>query len=226
MPIQPDLESVSAATFAAVYVSGLLTSLTPCVYPLIPIVVGYLGGREGGKADRFAASVSYVLGLSLVYSALGMGAALTGSLFGFLAANTWVRLAFGVLMLGMGGAMMEWYYIPAPNLPGLAPEALKKSPFIGPFVMGMTSGMVASPCTAPVLGSLLLYVAAGKSAAAGALLMFTFSLGLGTMLLALGFFAGAMLPRSGPWMVKVKTGLALLIIAAGIYFIYTAGTLA
>lgn len=223
---QLNLDSVSVATFAVVYASGVLTSLTPCVYPILPIVVGYLGSREGGARSRLAASLSYVLGLSLVYTVLGLAAALSGTLFGSVASNSWVYLAFGVLMLFLGGSMMDWYYIPMPNLPGLASDSVKKSPFLGPFIMGLTSGMVASPCTAPVLGTLLFYVASKKAVLTGGLLMFTFSLGLSTTLLAIGFFAGALLPKSGAWMVKVKKGLALLIIAAAIYFIYTAGTLA
>ncbi len=223
---QIDLETVSFMTFLAVFVSGLLTSLTPCVYPLLPIVVGYLGSREGTAGSRFAASLSYILGMALVYSALGMAAALTGSLFGSLTTNTYVYLAFGVLLLFLGGSMMDWYYIPMPHLPGLAPESLKKSPFIGPFVMGLTSGMVASPCTAPVLGTLLVYVAAKKAVVTGTLLLFTFSMGLSSMLLIIGFFAGSLMPKSGAWMVKVKKALAFLILGAGIYFIYAAGKLA
>ncbi|OGR62219.1 MAG: hypothetical protein A2X30_10410 [Elusimicrobia bacterium GWB2_63_16] len=203
-----------------------MTSLTPCVYPILPIVVGYLGSREGGARSRFLASLSYILGMALVYSALGMAAALTGSLFGELTTNNWVNLAFGALLLYLGGSMMEWYYIPMPNLPGLASESVKKSPVIGPFVMGVTSGMVASPCTAPVMASLLVYVAAKKAVVTGGLLLFTFSMGLSTTLLVIGFFAGSLMPRSGAWMVAVKKALAFLIIGAGIYFVYTAGTLA
>lgn len=224
--MQVDLESISLMTFAAVYVSGLLTSLTPCVYPILPIVVGYLGSREGGAASRLTASLAYILGMALVYSGLGMAAALTGSLFGSLTTNTWVYLAFGVLLLYLGGSMMEWYYIPMPKLPGHASESVKSSPFLGPFVLGLTSGMVASPCTAPVLASLLIYVAAKKAVFTGTLLLFTFSMGLSTTLLLIGFFAGSLMPRSGAWMVKVKKGLAFLIIGAGIYFVYAAGTLA
>jgi thiol:disulfide interchange protein DsbD len=221
-----NFETVSFGTFAAVYASGLLTSLTPCVYPLLPIVIGYLGSKEGGLRSRLAASLSYIVGLSLVYTALGMAAALTGSLFGAVASNTWVYLAFGVLLLFLGGNMMEWYYIPLPNLAGLAPESVKRSPWLGPFVMGLTSGMVASPCTAPVLASLLVFVASKKAVVTGGLLMFSFSMGLSSMLLVIGFFAGSLMPKSGAWMVKVKTALALLIMGAGVYFIYTAGKLA
>jgi thiol:disulfide interchange protein DsbD len=224
--MQVNLESVSFATFLAVYVSGLLTSLTPCVYPILPIVIGYLGSREGGVRGRLLAGLSYVLGMALVYSALGLGAALTGSLFGSLTTNTWVYLAFGVLLLYLGGSMMDWYYVPMPNLPGLASESVKKSPFLGPFVMGLTSGMVASPCTAPVLGTLLVYVAVKKALVTGGLLLFTFSMGLSTMLLAIGFFAGSLMPKSGVWMVKVKKALAFLVLGAGVYFVYAAGKLA
>jgi len=224
--MQVNLESVSLLTFFAVYVSGLVTSLTPCVYPILPIVIGFLGSREGGPGARLLAGASYIFGLSLVYTALGLAAALTGSLFGEVAASNWVHLSFGLLLLFLGGSMMDWYYIPMPNLPGLASQSVKKSPYLGPFVMGLTSGTVASPCTAPVLGTLLAYVAAKKAVVAGGLLMFTFSLGLSTTLLAIGFFAGTLMPKSGVWMEKVKRGLALLIIGAGVYFIYNAGTLA
>lgn len=223
---QLNLDTISIGTFLAVYVSGLLTSLTPCVYPILPIVIGYLGSREGGAAKRLTASLAYILGMALVYSALGLGAALTGSLFGSLTTNTYVYLAFGVLLLYLGGSMMEWYYIPMPRLPGVASASIKKSPFIGPFVMGLTSGLVASPCTAPVLGTLLIYVAAKKAVFTGALLLFTFSMGLSSMLLIIGFFAGSVMPKSGAWMVTVKKALAFLIIGAGIYFVYAAGKLA
>lgn len=220
-----NLDAVSIGTFATVYAAGIVTSLTPCVYPILPIVVGYLGSRKGSPASRLAACVAYATGLALVYSGLGIAAALSGKLFGSLSANNWVYLAFGVLMLYLGGSMMDWYYIPVPNLPGRASDDARMPTILGSFAMGVTSGFVASPCTAPVLGSLLLFVAMKKAVLTGFLLMFTFSMGMGTMLLAIGFFAGSLLPRSGEWMVTVKKALALLIIAGGVYFIYTAGTL-
>jgi len=223
---QINLETISFVTFLAVFASGLLTSLTPCVYPILPIVVGYLGSREGGAGRRFLSSLFYVLGMALVYSALGMAAALTGSLFGSLTTNVYVYLVFGVFLLYLGGSMMDWYYIPMPNLPGLASESLRKSPVIGPFVMGLTSGLVASPCTAPVLGTLLVYVAAKKAVVTGTLLLFTFAMGMSVTLLVIGFFAGSVLPKSGAWMVKVKKALAFLVIGAGVYFVFAAGQLA
>ena len=160
-----------------------------------------------------------MLGLSLVYALLGIIAALTGSMFGDLTANPYIYLAFGVMLLALGGNMMDWYYMPIPSF-------IKKGSS-APFLMGVTSGLVASPCTAPVLAGLLLYVASKKAVVSGGLLMFTFAIGMNTILLALGFSASlaTKLPKSGKWMVIVKKVLSLIIIGSGIYFIFKAGTL-
>lgn len=214
-----NFDQIGFTTFLVVYVSGMITSLTPCVYPIIPIVVGFLGSREGGIKSRFKASLAYVLGLSLVYALLGVIAALTGSMFGDMTANPYLYLVFGVMLLALGGNMMDWYYVPMPNF-------IKKGTN-APFLMGVTSGLVASPCTAPVLAGLLLYVASKKAVISGGLLMFTFAIGMNTILLAIGFSASlaTKLPKSGKWMVIVKKVLALMIISSGIYFIFKAGTL-
>jgi thiol:disulfide interchange protein DsbD len=219
-------EHVSLGTFTAVYVSGLITSLTPCVYPIIPIVIGFLGSRTGSPAVRARGAVFYVLGLSLVYTVLGMIAALTGQMFGTLTSNPYVYLGFGILILALGGNMMDWYYIPLPGF-GRGTTSMKESSVLGPFFIGISSGLVASPCTAPVLGGLLLFVASQKAIVSGGLLMFTFSIGMSTLLLAIGFSAGLVnyLPKSGGWMANVKKALALLLIGAGIYFVFMAGRL-
>lgn len=213
--------------FVAVYFAGVITSLTPCIYPIVPIVIGYLGSRSGSTAQRLVAAALYALGLSLVYSALGIIAALTGNVFGTLTTNPYVYLGFGVLILFLGGSMMDWYSIPMPAFVA-SQSASEKNGIFGPLLMGVTSGLVASPCTAPVLGSLLLFIASSKAVVKGGLLMFTFSIGMSTLLLALGFFASAAtrLPKSGTWMVMIKKILALILIATGIYFIFSAGKLA
>jgi cytochrome c-type biogenesis protein len=225
-----DFQHVTFFTYLAVFGAGLLTSFTPCVYPIIPIVVGFLGTRTGSFARRLTASLAYVLGLALVYTALGMGAALTGSLFGSFTTNPWVYLVFGIFLLFLGGSMMEWYGIPLLGGfgAGAGGGALSESRFLGPLLVGASSGLVASPCTAPVLGTLLVYVAASKSVVSGGLLLLSFSLGMSTLLLVFGLFAGLanLLPRSGGWMNTIKRVLAVLVIGAGIYFIFKAGTLA
>jgi len=154
-----------------------------------------------------------------------MIAALSGSMFGALTVNPFVYLGFGVLLLALGGNMMDLYVLPMPSF--ASSKTNNSSNIFGAFLFGMTSGIVASPCTAPVLAGLLVFVAAKKAVVSGGLLMLTFSLGLNTILLILGFSAGALssLPKSGGWMVLIKKTLAFIIIAAGIYFIFKAGTL-
>ena len=171
---QVNFEQISLLTYAGVYASGLLTSLTPCVYPIIPIVVGYLGSLAGTPRKKFIASAAYVLGLSLVYSLLGMIAALSGQIFGQMTANPYLYGGFGLLLLALGGNMMDWYYIPLPGSSLGGTKTIKDSYFWAPFAIGLTSGLVASPCTAPVLGSLLIYVASSKNVLKGGLLMFVF----------------------------------------------------
>lgn len=221
-----NFEHLSLGTFIAIYISGFITSLTPCVYPIIPIVVGYLGSRSGNTLARIRGAALYALGLSIVYTFLGMIAALTGQIFGSLTSNPYVYLFFGLLILTLGGNMMDWYYIPIPGL-NAGKTSSNQSSLFGPFFLGLSSGLVASPCTVPVFGSLLLFIASKKAVITGGLLMFTFSLGMSTLLLALGFSAGFLnyLPKSGYWMVTVKKILALLLIGAGIYFIFMAGRL-
>ena len=218
-------ENITIFTYFAVYLGGLLTSLTPCVYPIIPIVVGFLGSQKGSAKQKLFAAIAYVAGLSFVYASLGMIAALSGSMFGALTVNPFVYLGFGILLLTLGGNMMDWYVLPMPSF--ASSKTNSSSNIFGAFLFGMTSGIVASPCTAPVLAGLLVFVAAKKAVVSGGLLMLTFALGLNTILLILGFSAGALsaLPKSGGWMVLIKKVLAFIIIAAGIYFIFKAGTL-
>ncbi|MDD5259863.1 MAG: cytochrome c biogenesis protein CcdA [bacterium] len=224
--MQIDFTHITVGTFLAVYGAGLVTSLTPCVYPILPIVIGFLGGREGSLMVRIRGVIFYVLGLSLVYTALGLIAALTGRLFGSLTANPYVYLIFGILILALAGHMIGWYYIPMPGLSG--GNNTGKNSFFGPFFVGLSTGLVASPCTAPVLAGLLLFIATQKAVISGGLLMFTFSLGMSTLLLVIGLFAGFLnfLPKKGKWMVLVKNVLAFMLMGAGIYFIFTAGKMA
>lgn len=222
-PAQPLLLMLALA-----YLSGLATSLTPCVYPVIPIVVGYLGQQTGRWTQRLTSAVLYVLGLSCVYSLLGLIAAATGRMFGQMTTNAYVYAGFGLFVLAMGGAMMDWYAIPLPRFLQPKADAVGAKPSLwGSFLVGASSGLIASPCTAPVLAAVLLYIASERQFVRGSLLMFSFSMGMNTLLLALGFSAGLVrnLPKSGGWMVVVKKILAGLLLASGLYFIFKAGQL-
>jgi thiol:disulfide interchange protein DsbD len=224
---EPDYASWSLSTFVLVYASGLATSLTPCVYPMIPIVMGYVGAGAGGLKARARGALLYVTGLSFIYALLGVAAAATGNMFGELTATPAVYVSFGVAVLILGGGMMGWYEIPVPRfLSGSSATGEKPDEsWWRPLLVGASSGVVASPCTAPVMGGILIYIASERQYFKGALLMLVFAAGMNTLLLAVGLFAGAVsvLPRSGAWMVAVKKVLALLLLGGGIYFIYRAG---
>lgn len=210
----------SVLAFAVAFVGGIATSLTPCVYPLIPITVSVFGARKAGtRREAMALSGLYVLGIAAMYSALGVGAALTGKAFGSVMQNPWV-IGFVALVLGaMAASMFGAFEIRLPyswqgrlNTVGGAGKA-------GAFAMGLVSGIIAAPCTGPVLGAALTYVAAKGSVGFGFAIMFVYALGMGVLFFAIGAFSIS-LPKSGAWMETVKSlfGVALLA-AAGILLV-------
>lgn len=212
----------------ALFGAGLLTSLTPCVYPMIPITAAVLGGTgaaRGVGAGRWvpvAATATYVLGLALVYALLGLLAGLTGTVFGAVSANPWAYFAMGNLLLVFGLMMFEVVPVPVPRglLQWAATRGGRSYPAI--FLMGASSGLVAAPCGAPAFGAVLVWVSSTQSALWGFLYLFVFSLGMTGLLVAVGLLsgAGAALPRAGRWMVWVKRGAgAVLFGMAQFYFV-------
>jgi cytochrome c-type biogenesis protein len=223
--IEVYLRAGSLLSLAAAFLGGALTSFTPCVYPLIPITASYVAGRNvGGSALRgFALSLSYVTGMAVTYSGLGMAAALTGSLFGELGTNPWAYfiVANVVIILGMG--MLGVFELP---FVGISAQP-KPGGILSVFFVGIASGFVAGPCTAPVLGILLAYVAGTGDVFFGAALLFVFAFGMGALLLIIGTFSSivAALPRSGEWMATVKKVLGLIMIGLGEYLLIKMGQL-
>lgn len=213
---------------AAAFAGGVLASLTPCVYPMIPIVSTYVGSRTvGGKASlrSFALSLAYVVGMAGVYAALGMTAALTGRLFGEISTSPLAHFLVANLVILLGLNMLD--VVPFPRLPGFTPATKERSGLLGALVVGAASGLVASPCTAPVIGVLLAYVGTRQDVILGGSLMFAFSLGMGSLLVLVGTFSGLMaaLPRSGRWMEGVKKLMGFIMLGLGEYFLIRAGQL-
>ncbi|KJU86795.1 Protein-disulfide reductase [Candidatus Magnetobacterium bavaricum] len=204
------------------YIGGVLASLTPCVYPMIPIVMGIIGAASATSRLRgFTLSLSYAIGLSIVYTALGMIASLTGSFFGEISTNPWSYLIFGNLCLILAFWMMDWVDIPVFS----SVKTTDRGGYIGAFITGMLSGLVAAPCTSPVLAGLLIYTSTTKNAILGGLMLFFFSMGMTTILIIIGTFSGVMksLPKPGNWMVWLKKGTALVLIGLGEYFLIKSG---
>ncbi len=211
--------------FVAAFAGGLLASFTPCIYPMIPITAGYVGSRNigGSKLKGFLLSLIYVTGMAITYAALGMFAALTGRFFGAIGSNPWVYFAIANIIILLGLAMLEVFEIPI-----FAPQTnVEQGGLLGVFAMGVVSGFVAGPCTAPVLGVLLAYVGQTQDVLLGAGLLFVFAFGMGALLIIVGTFSGvvASLPRSGEWMVKIKKGIGFVMIGLGEYFLIKAGQL-
>jgi thiol:disulfide interchange protein DsbD len=225
-----NLRGSAALAYLTVYLGGVLVSFTPCVYPVIPITIGFIGARSGGSRGRgFLLSVIYVLGMAVTYTALGGVAALSGKLFGQMQTNPWVYVIMANLFLGMGLSMLGVFTLPVripPFIARLQPQGSPKG-LVGSFLVGAASGLVMGPCTAPVLAVLLGYVATRQDLFYAMSLLFVFSVGMGTLLILLGTFAGmlANLPKSGPWMVGVSRLFGWLMIAAGQYFLIQAGML-
>lgn len=213
--------------YLAVFLGGMLTSLTPCVYPVIPIIVGYIGSRgEKSKGRAFILSLFYVIGMALTYAALGAFAALSGRLFGEIQSNPIVYLIVANIIILLGLSLLGVFVLPLPSfLKSSGPK--KGKGVIGAFSLGLASGFVAAPCTAAVMGVLLAYVATQQNLVFGATLLFTFSLGMGVLLVLIGTFTGilAALPKSGAWMERIQKVFGYFMIGLGQYFLIQAGRL-
>ena len=216
-----------------VFLAGVLTSLTPCIYPMIPITAAIVGG---GSTDRVASgrwrplllSLTYALGLAIVYSALGLFAGLTGTLFGTVSTNPWLYFAMANLLVIAGLAMLDVIPIRLPaTLVQRASAAGTGGRFTGALVMGAMSGLVAAPCSAPVMAAVLTWVTTTQSAWLGFAYLFAFSLGMCALLIAVGVSTGALsrLPRGGIWMTRVKKLFAFVMLAVAEYYLIKMGKL-
>ena len=215
------LASGSWLAFLLVFLGGVLTSFTPCVYPVIPITISYVGGSaKGNPLKGFVLSLWFVLGIAITYSALGLLAAATGAAFGQATQNPWVNGAIALLVGAMGFSMAGFFDIQLPS--GLTSKVGgARGGFLGPVLMGFATGLIAAPCVGPVLVVLLTWVAQTGSLFLGFWLLFVFALGLGLLFLVLGTFSGALaaLPGAGAWMDGVKHFFALMLWALALWFL-------
>lgn len=229
MSIESTLQHQPLTALVVLFGAGLATSLTPCVYPMIPITAGILGGTGSTRRSRGRTAVLtgvYVLGLALVYSALGLLAGLTGTLFGTISSNPWAYFVMGNLLLVFGLALLDVFTVNAPaRLAGWA-GGLAGNSVGGVFALGATSGLVAAPCGAPAFAAVLTFVSTTRSAWLGFLYLFVFSLGLTALLIAVGLFSGSLaaLPRSGAWTLWIKRAGGVLLLGMAEYYFIKMGT--
>lgn len=210
---------------ALVFGFGVLMSLSPCIYPMIPITLAVIGARsqEKGALHGLGLSFTYVLGMALVYAVLG---ALSASVFSGITAlmqSPWVVGPIAVLLLVLAFSMFGAFELQAPAFlrDRLAGPGGSKGGLLGVFAMGMVAGLVASPCVGPFLAALLVWVATTGSWVLGFVSLFTFGLGLGLLLIGVGTFPALLgsLPRSGGWMDTIKRGMGLLLVVMAFWFV-------
>jgi thiol:disulfide interchange protein len=222
--LKAQLQAGSLGAVFVVFGAGVLTSFTPCVYPMIPVTVTFIGGAAGGNRRRAVAlSMTYVLGLAVMYAALGVIAAMMGKIFGEFTRSPWVFGCVGLIIAGLGLGMLDVFTIPA-LLTGLQGQGARRGGFVGAALMGVAAGFVAAPCTAPVLGLLLAYVGQTRDVVWGGSLLFIFALGLGLLLMLLGIFSGLLtsLPKAGAWMDRIKKGFGVAMLVIGVWFLWKA----
>ncbi|MFC1708925.1 cytochrome c biogenesis protein CcdA [Candidatus Omnitrophota bacterium] len=209
--------------FLVAFGAGIAISFTPCVYPLIPITVGYIGASaKGSRLKGFFLSAIYALGIATTYSALGAIASLTGRVFGQLAGNPWIYFIVANVCIFFGLVLLDVFRIP---LPTFAAKRIEPKSAISVFLFGLLSGLVVGPCTAPALGTILVYVSTRQNLPYSMLLLFCFAYGMCTVLILAGTFSSVLtnLPRSGIWMARVKKVCGLILIVVGEYLLIQTG---
>jgi thioredoxin:protein disulfide reductase len=206
--------------FVTMFVGGFLTSLTPCVYPLIPITVSLFGARgdDVPRSRAMTLAACYVGGIGVMYAALGVGFALAGKAFGTFMANPWVIVPIAVVFVTMAASMFGAFELNLPPALATRLSSVGGKGFGGAFAMGLVGGIIAAPCTGPTLVSALTFVATTRSVAVGGSLLFTYALGMGVLFFAIAAFAIA-LPKSGAWMEAVKSVFGVVMLVAALYFL-------
>lgn len=208
--------------FLSLFLLGLALNLTPCVYPMIPVTIGYFSRQSEHKTSRvFVLALMYLVGIAITYSTLGIIAALTGQMFGALLQNPLVLVSLAAIMVGLASSLFGVYAIQAPAFIRQRVVGKSSAGVVGALSMGLVVGIVAAPCVGPVTVGLLTYVGAAGSPWLGFWMFFTLSLGLGAPYLVLGMFSGGLkkLPKAGAWMLWVERLFGFALLGLALYFI-------
>ena len=204
---------------------GLLLSFTPCVLPMIPILSGIIVGRGQGvtRAQGFALSAAYVLGMAITYALAGVAAGLSGAMLSAALQNPWVLGGFAALFVVLAMSMFGFYELQLPAgwqaRLNASSNKLPGGRYGGVFAMGALSALIVGPCVAAPLAGALLYISQSRDGMLGGTALFAMALGMGVPLLAVGASAGALLPKAGPWMDAIKRFFGVLLIAVAIYLV-------
>jgi len=214
--------SGSPYDYLIAFFAGVVVSFSPCVFPLLPVSVAYIGANDtNSRFKGLGLSLIYVLGLALTYSFLGAVASLTGRMFGVISSHPFTYIVVGIVIGISGLFMLDVLQLKSITLVKLPKP--KPGNYLSVFFLGLVSGLVVSPCTTPVLGAILGYLALKKNVLYGSALLFCFAYGLGAVLIVAATFSSLLLslPKSGGWMVRIRHICAGIMILVGLFFIMT-----
>ena len=205
--------------------AGVLLALTPCVFPMYPILSGIIVGHGHaiGKGRAFTLSMAYVLGMAVTYAAAGVAAGLSGSMLSAALQNAWVLGAFALVFVALSLSMFGFYELQLPAFlqSKLSEESghLKGGSLHGVAAMGALSALIVGPCVAAPLAGALLYIAQTRDAVLGGAALFAMALGKGVPLVIVGVSTHSFLPHTGPWMESVKKAFGVMLLALAIWLV-------
>jgi thiol:disulfide interchange protein DsbD len=220
-PIARALEKGSLAAFVTLFLIGLALNLTPCVYPMLGVTVSIFGGRgRTPPLQAFGMALVYVMGIALMYSVLGLVAALSGGLFGAALQSPIVLIGIGALLIALSFSMFGLYELQLPPALMMKLGGRTATGVLGVFASGLLVGVFAAPCIGPPIVALLAIVGAKGDPMFGFTSFFILSLGLGAPYLVLGTFSNLLssLPKSGDWMVWTKKVFGVILFAIGAFY--------
>jgi thiol:disulfide interchange protein DsbD len=207
-----------ASAFLFAFTAGLLTALTPCVYPMIPITISIFGGKGVPRARALLLATLYVAGIAVMFGTLGTVFALVGKAFGSFLANPWVIVPLALFFALMAASMFGAFELALPaSVQGRLNRVGGRSAG-GAFLMGLVGGLIAAPCTGPPLAGILAFVATTRNAVTGFFLLATYAVGIGVPFWAIAGFS-MRLPKSGGWMETVKSVFGIALLVAALYYL-------
>jgi thiol:disulfide interchange protein DsbD len=211
----------TASAFLFALTAGLLTALTPCVYPMIPITISIFGGKGTTRGRSFALATLYVAGIAVMFGTLGTVFALLGRAFGTFLANPFVIVPMALLFVALAVSMFGAFEIALPMGLQQRLSQVGGRGFGGAFLMGLVGGLIAAPCTGPPLAGILAYVATTRDVVQGFFLLATYAAGIGVPFWLIAGFS-MQLPKSGRWMEAVKSVFGVILLVAALYYLKNA----